>query len=258
MNNIHDIELIEKYLDHQLPEEQARQLEQSLQHNAELSKLADSIKIARDAVRSRALAARIQGLHKQNMAHLHQQAPVKEIPLPGRRQSFRWLYQIAASLLLGILCFGTYQYVALNKDTFYEDAYIAYQLPVARTDGQVLSSIDSLYLAGNYRALVQKAAVLPVKEPRTYFLTGLSLMELKQFDEAIGQFTALQQINRQRNTRYFEQETEYYLALAYIGAGRVQEAKALFEKIYNSPRHLYKRTVSRQDLLKLNVLEFKN
>ena len=83
-------------------------------------------------------------------------------------------------------------------------------------------------------------------------------LQQQQYGQAIERFKALQQANELRDKPLFEQEADYYLALAYLGGGRLGDAYPLFEKINKTPRHLYHQNVTDQDLWKLSLLRWKS
>lgn len=248
------LELIDQYLDRQLPAEQAQQLERMLRQDADLQRLFDSVVVAREAIRSSALRARISRLHGVYMSELEaEDRPDNVIPM-HRGQPFRWAYRAAASLLLGVMTYSAYQVTALDSGQYYGDKFIPYRLPVTRGNAVGTTPIDSLYLNGSYAAVTKQFATLVTKQPRDYFLTGMAYLQRHEFGPAIQTLTALRRYNAQNATSYFVQETDYYLALAYLGANRVEDAYALFKTIHDTPQHLYSKTVGDRDLLKLRIL----
>ncbi|MBC7920634.1 MAG: hypothetical protein H7Z75_06030 [Ferruginibacter sp.] len=252
-----NLELIDRYLDQQLPPEQVWQLEKELRENTELREQLDSVRIVREAVQSRALNAQMKDFHRQFIAEVRTQ-PGEGNGIGWPKRPFgRWVVRIAASLFLGVLGYGAYQYSTLDAGRFYAAKFLPYQLPTTRSDAKTLTRLDSLYRAGNSRAVVELFEKLPTKGPRDYFLTGMAHLRRREFNRAIVLLSLLRQQNRRRAANYFDQETDYYLALAYLGAHRVEEAYPLFKKIYDNPRHLYHQTVTKQDLLGLQVLDTK-
>lgn len=254
------LDQIDRYLDNRLPAEETAQFERELAWNADLQTLLDSVRLAREAVKTAALRAKVRSLHEQFVQELpplainddrpqHGEAPI--IALQTTRSS-GWVLRIAASVLLAV-AYGTYQYSTLNADGFYAANYVQYQLPVTRTAPTNPGSLDKLYHDADFPAVIRAFAQLPAQTPKDYFLTGLAHLHQKQFDQAIDRFAAV----RQHSGESYEQETDYYLALAYVGAGRISEAYPLFDKIHKSPRHLYHRAVSNRDLWRLKLLRTK-
>ena len=248
------IELIDNYLDNRLPVQQAQQLEGELQQDADLRRLLDNVTIAREAIRSGALRVRMKQLHEEYMKEIEtERTGVNLLPM-YRKQSFTWALRIAASLLLGVTAYSSYEFTVLDKDRYYETKYMPYQLPVTRGRAESFTTLDSLYSAGSHVAVIKQFTNLAAQSPRDYFLTAMSHLQQGRFDQAIALFSTLRWKDAQQGTDYFYQETDYYLALAYLGANRIDEAYGLFERIHNSPRHLFHQTVSERDLIRLKIL----
>ena len=248
------IESIDHYLDSRLSAQQAHQLEEELQHDADLRRLLDSVTIAREAIRSGALRVRMKQLHEEYMKEIEiERTSDNTLPM-YRKQSFTWALRIAASLLLGVTAYSSYEFTVLDANRYYETKFMPYRLPVTRGHTENVTTLDSLYSASSYAAVIGQFTHLTVKFPRDYFLTAMSHLQQGQFDQAIVLFNTLRQYDTQRNTDYFHQETDYYLALAYLGANQVDEALVLFERIYNAPQHLFYQTVNKRDLIRLKIL----
>lgn len=248
------IERIDHYINRRLSPAQAQQLEAALQQDAELRQLFDSVTIARETIRSRALSMRIKQLHEQYIEEIEaEQGQGRVIPM-YRSAPVSWALRIAASLLLGVTAYSGYELSTFSADRYYEAKFMPYHLPVTRGSVQQTTPLDSLYLAGNYAAVTQQFRDTPAREPRDYFLTAVAHLQRGEYQPAIRRFGELQDYNDRHAAAFFRQETDYYLALAYLGANRVEEAYALFRTIHESPRHLFHRTVGEWDLLKLKIL----
>jgi tetratricopeptide (TPR) repeat protein len=260
------LEQIDRYLDRTLTPDETVNLEQRLQTDAELQDLFDRVTVVRDAVRSSALRSRVRNLHMQYLDELKQQEeaasqmPDVDNVRPLRyAQSLRWGARVAASGLLLLAGYGGYKYGTTNLDSYYSDKFMAYQLPNNRGEAdEALSSLDDLYRVGNFEGVIQRYAGLRMPSPHDQFLAGMAHLQQQQYGQAIERFTVLQQTNERRETPLFEQETDYYLALAYLGGGRVGDAYPLFEKINKMPRHMYHQNVTDQDLWKLSLLRWKS
>src|SRR5206468_4076024 len=148
--------------------------------------------------------------------------------LPVSR-TYSWALRIAASVLLVLFGYGGYQYASLDSTHIYQDKFISYQLPTTRGNAETLTSLNALYVSGNYGAVIQRFNNLESKSPSDYFLAGVSYLQQKEYAQAVTTFTALQQYNQQHKEAYFAQETDYYLGLAYLGNDQVDQAYTLFK-----------------------------
>jgi len=259
------LEQIDRYLDRTLTLDEAVGLEQNLQTDAELQNLFDKVTVVRDAVRSSALRSRVRNLHMQLIDEMRQQdEAVNIVPdftkvRPLRyAQSLRWGARVAASGLLLLAGYGSYKYGTTNIDSYYSDKFMAYQLPNNRGEVEEVTPLDVLYRTGNFAGVVQRFAGLSSPNAHDQFLTGMAHMQHQQYKEAIERFIVLRKSNELQNKSLFEQETDYYLALAFLGSGRVGDAYPLFEKINKTPRHMYHQNVTDEDLWKLGLLRWKS
>jgi len=64
-------------------------------------------------------------------------------------------------------------------------------------------------------------------------------MELSQFPQAIERFNTVLTSNAATGDNYFQDEAEYYLALAYIASKQPGEADVLLKRISASNNHVY-------------------
>lgn len=255
------LELLDQYIDNQLIPDQVAQLEKELQQDADLQQLLNSVVISREAIRYRALTIKVKGLHQQYINEVradsgqdYDQDVVRPMPV---RRDFSWVLRIAASVLVALFGYGSYQYTALDKDQVYTNKFISYQLLTTRGSADQLSRLHSVYLSGNYGDVIRQFNTLSTKAPIDYFLTGVACLQQHEYAQAINRFTELRSVNKNQQVVYFSEETDYYLALAYLGAGKLDESYALFKAIHDAPHHLFRESVTGIDLMKLNVLRLK-
>jgi tetratricopeptide (TPR) repeat protein len=256
-----NLELLDQYIDNQLMPVQITQLEKDLQQDAGLQRLLDNVVISREAIRYRALTMKVKGLHQQYIGEVRadpdQDYDLGVIrPMPVRRD-YSWVLRIAASVLIALFGYGSYQYATLDKSQVYTNKFISYQLLTTRGSADQLSPLRSAYLSGNYGFVIQQFSSLPTKAPIDYFLTGVAYLQQHEYTQAINRFTELRAVNKRQQVIYFNEETDYYLALAYLGAGRLDESYSLFKSIHDAPRHLFRESVTELDLVRLNVLRLK-
>lgn len=276
------IERIDLYLNKQLSAAEVAELERDLQRHPDLQMLLDSVEMTRRTVRTRTIEAAVRRVHQRFMPEYRRLprsygdvdepgagTPAgRSIPLRNRSairwadyrgQPLRWLVQLTVAVLFVLVGYGGYQFVTLDRQALYDEKFVAYQLPTTRDGNALPTALDSLYRAGNYAAVVQRGAALSPqqRQPQPYFLTAMAYLNLRQYDAALGQFRALRALNRQNATPYFEQETDYYEALAELAVGDYERAYTGLERIYNNPRHLFHGNVSRVDLWKTKLLAYR-
>ena len=255
------LELLDQYIDSQLAPVQVMQLEKELQQDDDLQRLLDSVVISREAIRYRALTNKVKGLHQQYISEIkadpnqdYDQDVIRPMPV---RRDYSWVFRIAASVLIAMLGYGSYQYATLDKAEVYGSKFISYQLPTTRGSAVPLSPLRSAYLSGSFGTVTRQFSILSAKEPIDYFLTGVACLQQHEYAQAVNRFTELRAVNQHQKRVYFKEETDYYLALAYLGAGRLDESYSLFKSIHDAPRHLFSESVTELDLVELNVLRLK-
>jgi tetratricopeptide (TPR) repeat protein len=247
------IELFDKYIDNQLSQAEVQLLEVQLGEDAEMQNLLDSMLISRKAIQFRAVTMKVKGLHEQYIKEVRSKKEDNIRVLPITRV-YSWAMRIAATIFIGLV---GYQYIALNSSRVYNEKFISYQLPTIRGKAEQKSELNALYSSGNYTAVVEEFNTRLMRTPSDYFLTGVAQLQRKDYKSAIAIFNALRQYNRQHTEAYFDQESDYYLALAYLGADRVDEAYSLFKHIHDTPHHLFSQSITEIDLLKLSLLRLK-
>jgi lipopolysaccharide biosynthesis regulator YciM len=86
---------------------------------------------------------------------------------------------------------------------------------------------------------------------KDYFLAGNAFLSTHQPAKAIEAFISLEQLNKSKNTHFFEEDSEYYLALGYLANHETSKALLIFERIHTNPNHPYHSAVSSWFLSKL-------
>lgn len=262
------IERIDQYLNNQLPTDEVTKLERELRQNPELQELLDTVEMTRRTIRTQAIRAEVRQVHGNFMADYRRQVVTDQetgnenvpvVPLHGRRAGNGWVMRVAATVLLAAVGYTGYQFATLNHQAVYDDNFVEYRLPTIRDADARQSIPDSLYRAGNYAAVVQQVASIAAKErlPRQYFLAAMSHLQLRQYKAALAQFQALKNSNSRSVAPVFEQEADYYGALANLGAGNYEHAYSSLKSIHDNPRHLFQGNVSTVNLWKIKLLAYK-
>ena len=164
--------------------------------------------------------------------------------------------RIAAVFILVIAGYGVYQFTSTNNSSLYEENFESYQLPVMRGEAEA-NSIDSLYNANNYTAVITTVTAKPAKTQKDYFLAAQSYLQTNNATEAINAFKNVEQLNNASTEKYFVQETDYYLALAYIKANDIDEAEKQLNKITANTQHMFYSKAKEISSTKLTILKWK-
>jgi tetratricopeptide (TPR) repeat protein len=165
--------------------------------------------------------------------------------------------RVAAVLIFVVAGYGVFEYSTTDNDSLYESSFINYQYNIIRGKEQS-QQIDSLYNAENYNAVLTAFNTNAQKEQKDYFLAAQSYLHLNKPEEAISAFQQIEKMNASTDQKSFVDETDFYLALAYIKAGRIAEAEKRLNKITSDKQHLFYNNAENISRFKLKILELKN
>lgn len=200
----------------------------------------DNLLQIRDAIRHYGL--------KQHIAGVHENMMVKIKPLmqkTGRvKKIIRYSMAAAASLVLLIGGYVVYNSSALSSDKVFSSNYHAYELNVTRDGSNEFTPVERAYGEKNYTEVLR---IHDAKEDRTAkaeFLTGVASLELNNNCKAIKCFKEVIEMNTGTATPVLHEESEYYLALAYINNKNYDFALTLLNKISDNEEHKYNKEVS--------------
>ena len=265
-DNLDELERLDQYLDGQLTEDDRSALEQALEEDTSLRETLQLLRISRDAIRAKALQQKVHTLHQKWKPEVRptansattlptSEAEVVTMPPPVKPAAsttlFRTVWRVAAAVLIGLVGYSAYQFGSANHSTMYNEHYLSYELPRVRGNDEAVTNLDVLYDQQRYAEVLQAYERQTSFSGRDHFLAAMSALEQEDYTRAVDLFTQV------RATASFEQETDYYLALAYLQTGQTDEARALFQKIAKAPRHLYHENASPQDLRSLWWLQWK-
>ena len=184
------------------------------------------------------------------------EAPAAPAQKPVVRSIVRNIVRIAAAVILLIGTLVVYKFATVNADDFYTRHYTVYELPTTRS-GAETPAIETAYRNADWNAVINVFNSIPAKGNRDHFLAGIAALELKQFPQAIERFTQILNNNSANNDNLFQDESEYYLALAYIANNEIAKASALLDKIKADSNHLYREKAENISGTDFKILELK-
>jgi tetratricopeptide (TPR) repeat protein len=255
-NSTNDIaEMLIRYMDGDMSAAERAVTEKMLQEDAAIQERYQYFKEAKRAIRSQGLKQRVMAIHQEY---------AQEVPSTGNNKAkvvkpsslLKTWISIAAIFVLVFVGYSTYRYVSTTTDSVYNENFMAYQLPVNRGNNQA-DSLNSLYKAGKYNAVINAFNALQSKDQKAYFLAGQAFLQLDNPKAAIGAFKQVENINNNSTDKYFEQETDYYLALAYIKAGNIEAAEEKLNRITSNKQHLFYHKATNISRTKLMMLKWK-
>lgn len=248
-------EMLVRYMDGEMSAAEHAAIEKRLQEDAALQERFQYLLAAKKAIRSQGIKNCVRAIHQEYTQQLNKEAasPAKTI---SRTLSFKIFMRIAAVFLTAIVGYCVFQYVATTNQSVYNANYIHYQLPVNRGANQT-DDLDALFSAGDYKEVITVFNSKSSKNQKDYFLAGQAFLQLNDGNAAIHAFRQVDVLNNRRKEQYFEQETDYYLMLAYIKTNEIDSAESLLDKITSNRRHLFYDKAKNISRIKLTMLKWK-
>lgn len=255
------IEQLIRYLDGELSPEAAASTEKLLKEDAAVKERFDNLVVARNAIKALGLRQKLKALHQQFYPEVSAAQPAEnetaKVIKPSFGNSAKIILRIAAVFIFAVAGYAVYEYSTTSNDSVYADNFIKYQLPVSRGEGQAQQSIDSLFSANNFSGVIEVFKPIAIKKQKDYFLAALASLETGNSQSAIDDLKSVQQLNSTSTEKYFEQETDYYLTLAYIKAGNIDEAEKQLNIIKANKQHMFYQKANEISSTKLRILKMK-
>jgi hypothetical protein len=239
-DNSTNSDLLVQYLDGELNKEQHDALQKNIQEDSALAQKLDSLRLAKDSLKSYGLKTRIHNIHAEMMKEGNNKHLVKK---PGvLAKMLPYTLRIAASVLVIIGISFLYQYYSASPEKLFEENFKAFNVHESR--GSVSTTLTNAYKAGDMKLVIQQYPALKNPTAEENFLGANAFLNNHQAAKAIDVFLALQQQNKNNSTHYFEEDTEYYLALAYLLNSQPQTALPMLEKINHDKNHAYHKKIN--------------
>lgn len=239
-NNYTQTEQLIQYLDGELETAARQDLEAKLASEPILAAELESLSLAQEAVRSYGLKSRIGDIHREMMNEFAvDEAPVVRMT-PAR--IFRYTARIAAILLVVVGAAVLFQYYTASNEQLFRDNFTPFALHTTR--GAAPEALEQSYQKGDYVTVVGNYKNIASPSQAERFLYANAALQTSDAPAAIAALTALQEANKTAGTHAYEEDAEYYLALAYLKNNEAAKALPLLEKIHADTGHTYHDKVS--------------
>jgi tetratricopeptide (TPR) repeat protein len=129
-----------------------------------------------------------------------------------------------------------YIYLKAVPQKIFSENYHHYNRHLLRS-GSMRSALKEAYSAGQMDTVIWDFKNLNSPVPEEYLLTGIAYLEKNEPDSAIETFKILIQKNQDSKTDYFEDDAEFYLAMAFLDNQQAEKALPIFEKIKADPEN---------------------
>jgi tetratricopeptide (TPR) repeat protein len=252
MSNNITPEMLTRYLDNELDAGQRQVVESALSGNDELQQQLQRLQLAKQAFKQFATRQKIASIHQEMMKELPRRQPA------GFVRYLRITMRFAALLLVLLLVAGVVQYSLLDAERLYRSHYDAYTLGTSRDDANI-PAIEQAYRRNDMLQVIAlyESGSAQGRQPADHFLAGQAYLATDNPQKAIPAFEAQLQANASRTSKSYQDDAEYYLALAWLKAGRADKALPLFQLVHNQKAHAYNREVSGWYLTQLRWLQRK-
>lgn len=241
-------ELLVSFLDGELDDNASRQLESQLANDAMLRQEYDSLLATREAIRQYGLTRQVAGIHAEMMKEL--QAPVRQIS--SARRWMRYGMAAAASIILLFAAFWGYRIFSTTPEKVFASNYQPYTLNNLRGEQVGSSELMTAFNEKRYADVVRMNGTFT---PREVFLRATAWLELGNAGAAIGAYESIYGL--QGTSDLLRQETDFYLALAYVKNRQFDPALVKLQAIYDNKSHLYHQQVSAGLIRDVRLLRWK-
>ncbi len=235
------------------------EMETRIAADPEASQEWKNLRLAVDALGQAALYEKVGAARAMWMSHRSDAAPYMHAKPAGT--IVRMIYRVSLRAAVVLLVIGTsaaiYKYTVTSSKGMYSDYYTSYDLNTSRGATVARDDMEDAYKAKNWIGVDDAFKKKKVKDNKSYFLEGMADMESKKYDEAIGMFQQVMAANNLAGSDYFEDEAEFYLAMAWLARNDVKEAMPLLEKIKADKTHLYHDVVVKMSSLDLRISAYK-
>ncbi|HWB91565.1 MAG TPA: hypothetical protein VG605_06925, partial [Puia sp.] len=148
------------------------------------------------------------------------------------------------------------KYVTVSSSSLYGRYFSSYELNTSRGQ-ETASPIVQAYNTGNWQDVISLAGKTPSKDNQTEFLAGMADLQLGKCQDAISHFEQVIAANAQASTDYYQDESEYYLAISWLACQKVNQAMPILEKIKADPNHKYHQKVEEMSFFDLRLAQYK-
>lgn len=172
------------------------------------------------------------------------------------RTMYRNVMRVAACILVLAGGSAVYKYTTTNSAGLYKEYYSSYDLNNMRGAGAA-DPMEQAYNNKNWEEVINLFNSSKEKSNQSYFLTGMANLELKNYPDAIEKFNQVLAENTRSGSDYYQDETEYYLAMSFLANNEAAKAMPLLEKIKADKDHLYHQIVAKMSSLDLKIIDYK-
>ncbi|WKN30244.1 hypothetical protein PZB74_14860 [Porifericola rhodea] len=259
--DLHKAELIDRFLHGEMDETEQKAFEYQLSQDAELREELESTDIARQGIRHLGLRAEVKQIREQILKDAsvpsledHLQSEVKTLPL------YAYAYRVAAGLLILLLAGLVLQTAVVSPEGLYNSKMeLSSVNDVTRGRGETPSQTAMLdaYQQNRFEDALQIYAGIAEPSVVEHFFAAAAHLQLEQFEEAIGQYQQILEMEGKTDNQFLLQEASYKLALTQLRVEAYDQAIVILEDLDNNHPY-YDKLISNSFMWKLKLLRFKD
>ena len=244
-------ELLIDYLDKQLSEEENSELEFIIQQDKNTASEFEYLKFAVETIRLNAITGKVSEVRRSMTATQDNQTGQKHGVI---RQLYRTGLRIAAIFVLVISSAVVYKYVSVSSQSVYKNQFVPYDLSITR-GGEGRDREAEAYNNKNWTRVVELFNDQKINSNKSYFLAAMAEMQLQQYARAANLFQHI--LGNISEDSSFQEEAEYYGALAYLKNHEEAKSIDLINKIKSDPGHRYYPLASKITGIDLKIIDLK-
>jgi len=244
-------DLLVDYLDEKLSPEERSEIEYMVQHDTNAANDLAYLKLAIETVRLNAIARKVITVRQSLNATTYALPPTKPVAV---RHMFRTNLRIAAVFVLLFCSAVLYKYISVSNQSVYKNQFIPYELSNMRGTENRNPEAEA-YRNKNWNLVIDLYGNDKVKSNKSNFLAAMSELQLSHYTEAEILFQKV--LNNASENNSFQEEAEYYCALAYLMNHKEAKGIGMLNKIKSDTSHRYYPMVSKISGIDLKIIELK-
>lgn len=169
----------------------------------------------------------------------------------------KWILRIAAAVILIVGIWFAYLYNSTTSTALYAEIYQPYNVNTDRANVEEIIPHNMIqeFKEKNYTTVIETYLNLSMTNNREKFLAAVAYQETGNNTEAINLLNQILRFNKQQQSRLYNDEAEFYLALNYLKTEKAKQAIPIFQKIYDDPGHTFHERISKSSLRKIKWLD---
>ncbi len=244
-------DILVDYLDKKLSPEESSELESLIQRDKTTASDFEYLKLAVETIRLNAIAGKVVAARGTLLANPDMQTTTNQGTV---RQLYKTALRIAAVLILLFSSAVVYKYTSVSNQSVYTNQFVPYDLSITR-GGESRDGVAEAYNNKNWNNVVALFNIQKTKDNKSYFLAAMAEMQLHQYDQAANLFQHI--LGSNSGDGSFQEEAEYYCALAYLMNHEEAKSIVLINKIKSDPSHRYYPVASKITNIDLKIIDLK-